>query len=1197
MIYICLIVLLLSIFIIIYLVNPDLIIRNLPWIWKNIAKPIFQYFFVTTVRKITICYFSVLSVFAIANPILKLWVRVDWKAENRNILVCLDWSQDWIDYMSLGIATLATIAYVVFILYEFRKLREPSYEILDAIKDSDERINEKLNFALKRVTNNGVTRVLIPQLQNAITNLHVNTACSILENFREIVFAEKFLDYGLLMQIDYNIGRCLRYVNEKKAIKAFHNAYEWMEKMEMFDSLIAEGKIYSLCKEKKYEETKKIIDRLVLQDHENIWGIIPNIIFGDKPIDIYKSLSKDLQDNQYLLANLMLLDSEHFNSSIIDVDNYPIPKNDKLSIDNIPLWMLSLSILQTRFLRVWMIMPEIKNRTEIEVSKALYEESNKYITLHGKTELGNIFPDADFINTWVSYIHDHSSKWLEAMNKCKYSEKNKDLYFIAYASMLITENRIIEAVKFLGTYGEPTNGNILGYRLQFAIQLQDKETIRDVFVLLVKQKEIIENNLLIYVLTSIHYFNELVLDFIPNLVFANVEIKYLVQDIALFFAEKDINIKYIKQQSNDIPELLKPYIALIYEKYIGLDDAISIVEKTIDYRYYDLRSSIYFRLLNKDKRYGSKLYDFCEKVRKAGNENRETLLCELRLAEQLEDYERALTITTMMMENEKQTGLFVEHYLMALFRTNNKDEIKNFYPHLIEYNYDNTNSVSNIFNIYLSVGMIKESLEFLYSQTNASMSQELRDLYYQASVKKEIGDIIHQQYETVKIGSYVLLNIDGKDEYAEILSGSQFDILVDKRAGDYVDIELFNRSQHIHIKAIFNKYHHLYIDILKEINNNQSKTIRSFTIEDLQKGDGIIANLAKLSGDNEEYKKLWDESVNNYKSGNSTLYNFVNESHFIADLYNKLFGKFTICTMPRNIVRAKIQEAGVDIKKLQSVLDVSGLLLTHELCLKFNITLEKKFILPKSIETAIISAYNLETIGMPSQLDSDVSDKLTVVQTEQELNFTPLACKLKMLIKWINDNCTIELNKEILNHDVSEIDGYAQRMFIDAAMLTLNRQRILISEDWLLSFYPYNDLCVMSASNWLSFVQPEVCNSVDEYIFHIHYLGCEITSDMLYKLINESEQSKRSLLSVVMENIERFHHVSAVVETVITITDGFITPYTTTYALDLFISMFRNMNYADALRLKTLILRKYGNRHFKQLLNDAYKITHPLIIN
>lgn len=1168
----------------------------MPWIWKNMAKPIFQYFFVTTVRKITIRYFSLLAGLALTNPMLKLWVKVNWNADNRSILVCLDWNQDWIDYMSLGIAILATIVYFVFIRYEFKKLREPSCEILDAVKDSDEKINEKLSFVLKRVTNNDVTKALIPQLQNAITNLHVNTACGILEEFRKIVFAEKFLDYGLLMQIDYNIGRCLRYVNEKKAIKAFHDAYQWMEIMQKFDCLIAEGEIYSLCKEKNYEKTKKIIDRLALHDSNNIWTIIPQIIFGNKPIETYKSLPKDLQNNQYLLANLMLLDSEHFNSSIIDVDNYPIPKNDKLSIDNIPLWMLSLSILQTRFLKVWMIMPEIKNRTEIEISKTLYEECSKYITFHGKTELGNIFPDADFICTWVSYIHDHSPKRLEAMSKCKYSKENKDLYFIAYASMLITENRVVEAVEFLGTYGEPINGNVLGYRLQFAIQLQDKEAIRDIFVLLVKQEEIIENSLFVYVLTSIHYFNELVLDFVPNLVFANIEIKHLVLNISLFFAEKDIDIQYIKQHSNDIPELLKPYIALIYEKYVGLDEAITLVENTIDYRYYDLRSSIYFRLLNKDKRYGSKLYDFCERVRKAGNENRETLICELRLAEQLEDYERALTITTMMMENAPQTGLFVEHYLMALFHTNKKDEIKKFYPHLIEYTYDNTNSVSNIFNIYLSVGMIKESLEFLYSQTNASMSQELRDLYYHASVKKEIGDIIHQQYETVQIGSYALLNIDGKDEYAEILSGSQFDILVDKRAGDNVDIELFNHSQHIQIKAIFNKYHHLYLDILKEIHNNQSKTIRSFTIDDLQKGDGILANLAKLSGSNEEYKKQWNESVNNYKNGNTTLYNFVSDSHFIADLYNKLFGTFTICTMPRNTVRTKIQGAGTDVKMLQPVLDVSGLLLIHELCLKFDITIEKKLILPKSIESAILNAYNLETIGLPSQLDPEVSDKLTVVQTEQELNFTPLACKLKMLIKWINDNCTIELNKEILNHDVSEIDGYAQRMFIDAAMLTLNRQRILISEDWLLSFYPYNDFCVMSASNWLSFVQPSICNSVDEYIFHINYLGCEITSDMLYKLINESEHSRRYLLPVVMENIERFHHVSAVVETVITITEGFITPYATTYALNLFVSMFRNMDYTDALRLKTLIHQKYGNRHFKQLLNDAYKITHPLIL-
>lgn len=252
--------------------------------------------------------------------------------------------------------------------------------------------------------------------------------------------------------------------------------------------------------------------------------------------------------------------------------------------------------------------------------------------------------------------------------------------------------------------------------------------------------------------------------------------------------------------------------------------------------------------------------------------------------------------------------------------------------------------------------------------------------------------------------------------------------------------------------------------------------------------------------------------------------------------------------------------------------------------------------MPKSIETAVLSAYNSETVGMPSLLDSEASEKLTIIQTEQELNYTPLACKLKMLINWIKDNCTIELNREILNHDVSEFDGYAQRMFMDAAMLTLNQQRVLITEDWILSFSPYDSLCSMSASNWLSFVQPQISTIVDEYIFNLHYLGCEITSGMLCKLMNDSERGKRTLLPVVMENIERFKHVSAVVEAAITITESFITPYSTSYALNLFVSMFHNMEYADAKRLKMLIINKYGNGHFKQIVEDAYKITHPLIV-
>lgn len=98
----------------------------------------------------------------------------------------------------------------------------------------------------------------------------------------------------------------------------------------------------------------------------------------------------------------------------------------------------------------------------------------------------------------------------------------------------------------------------------------------------------------------------------------------------------------------------------------------------MDYHYFDIRAFIYFNLLRKEQRYGTKLYDFCEKVRKYGSQTQETLLCELEMAEKLEDFGKSLEITTMMMNNSKQTGVFVAHYLMALYKNKRRMTLYNF---------------------------------------------------------------------------------------------------------------------------------------------------------------------------------------------------------------------------------------------------------------------------------------------------------------------------------------------------------------------------------------------------------------------------------------------------------------------------------------------------------------------------------------
>ena len=1200
MIQILIIILFLCILAVLYLSKPKWLEKRMPWIWEHIGAPIFRYYFVTTVRKITIIYFSTFGAIAAANPILKLCFKINWNTKNGDIWASLDWGNDWIDITCVILALLLTFAYCIYILYERKKLQIPSDEVLAGIKNIGESNGRKLQAALNRLSNTSITKSLIPQLQDSIKSLHIKTADSILEKLKVLVLQEKFVDFPLLMQLEYNIGRCMRYADEKKALAAFNNAYQAMEKAQLFDQDVAIAKIFCLCKNGEYDKTFAIIEQLKERNCNSIWTIIPTILSSENPFDTYDNQPVELKANQELLANLLLLDEgKHFNPEKLDFENFFLVELKELTLDNIPLWALHFSVLQTRFLNEWMIGPEGKNKKEVKVSKELYDETEKYLRLQAKTELGKIFPDIDFIHAWVAYIHDHSPLWIDKIKSYSYSPQNKELYFIAVASMLVSEHKMKEAVDFLGNSEKAVSLNILGYRLKFAFQLGQTETIKEIFSLVISANEHIEDNLLANLLSCIQYYNSDVFDFVPKLHFEDDVKKRCVVAVALFFAEKNVDMDYLNKHINEIPNILKPYIAMIFEKYVGVDSAINIIEPIVDYHYFDIRAFIYFNLLRKEQRYGTKLYDFCEKMRKNGSQTEETLLCELQMAEKLEDFGKALEITTMMMNNSKRIGVFVEHHLMALYKNKKKDDIAQFYPHLKEYVFDNVNSIKNIFNVYLLVDMYFEALDFLYSQVEVGISQELRDFYYQASMNKEIGNLVHKQYDVIETGSYVMVDIDGQKDYLEILLCSQYDILIGKRPGDSIDIELFNHSQHVEVLAIFNKYHKLYMEIMKEIHEHKSKSIRSFTIEDLESGDGILANLGKLSGTDEDYKKAWNEAVEKYKNGETTLYELVEESSLVANLYNKIFGDFIICSLPRNIIMAKLQNSKIDIASLQPVLDFSGLILMQELSVRFNLKFKNKFILPKSIETAIQNTLSAEKKGIPSFIEPKVLANLTIETSNGKLEESPFVSKLKSLLEWVTLNCSVESNKEILNHDSKNIVSVTHRMFLDSTMLTLNKNRVLISEDWVVSIMTYcpNNYCAMSVTNWLALTRTDSIQEIDDYIFGLKYLGCEITSDHIFKIPFLDATTKKQVLPVLVENIKRFKPVSAVKEAAIRLIDGRIfTPDITNFVLSIFIALFKDMDYVQAIRLKVQLQRSHGNEMYRQLLEDAYKITHPLIL-
>ena len=91
----------------------DLIEKYMPCLWKNIGKPIINFFFVFSVRKVTMAYFKTMAGLCIAFPAIQFAID-----KEHNINAAITFKGSGIDKAAVIIAVLLTIGYALYILYE-----------------------------------------------------------------------------------------------------------------------------------------------------------------------------------------------------------------------------------------------------------------------------------------------------------------------------------------------------------------------------------------------------------------------------------------------------------------------------------------------------------------------------------------------------------------------------------------------------------------------------------------------------------------------------------------------------------------------------------------------------------------------------------------------------------------------------------------------------------------------------------------------------------------------------------------------------------------------------------------------------------------------------------------------------------------------------------------------------------------------
>ena len=99
----------------------DRLEKYMPWLWKHIAQPLFNYFFVISVRKVTMMYITAMAGLCIAFPAIQFAIDKD-----NNFKAAITFNGSGLDWFAVVIAILLTIGYTLFIYYENRQHDEKS---------------------------------------------------------------------------------------------------------------------------------------------------------------------------------------------------------------------------------------------------------------------------------------------------------------------------------------------------------------------------------------------------------------------------------------------------------------------------------------------------------------------------------------------------------------------------------------------------------------------------------------------------------------------------------------------------------------------------------------------------------------------------------------------------------------------------------------------------------------------------------------------------------------------------------------------------------------------------------------------------------------------------------------------------------------------------------------------------------------
>lgn len=955
---------------------------------------------------------------------------------------------------------------------------------------------------------------------------------------------------------------------------------------------VLEGKIYVCCKTNDLNSFQDFANDLKSVDSTNVWGYIPDLFLADNLTEACGCLPHFV-NKKMAVAVLVSLGGGKSHDIGVDIDSYTIERKDCITMKNFPEWILDLSVSLTRYIQ-YPTKVSCVNHMFTPVAKELFEITEMYLSaLRKNAEISNMLPDTVFIHALMGFYKDQDKKWLDILAEEKPTGNAKELYFLGYALALTTAGRGEEATNLLKGYGEGESASVLAARLQAAVAYDNIAELIAVFRIAEEKQYSIPNHLINLFLAVTKVLGE---DIIPSARKINIEDKLshrVYQEYLNFIEKKVVDIDFIKDKEEEIAPIFYPYIACIYKDLLGLDPAIRIMNKCVDRKVYDIRTRLLIDFMNCDRRkYAQKLYHLLGELRESGLTDISVLAMELEMAEQIEDYNRCESITKCLLPFCNNNINVLVHRLVAI------NNLEGYEKELVEYKqrfFDSDmddNAVMQVVNIYITNSEYEYATELIYKHIQRTSSQTLKDFFFSKRLLPEIDAIVSKENGVISYGDFVEISKGGTISRVVVSNGSRYDVLIGLSKGDSYKIDKTDECEVV-IESIHNKYYKLICDYYEDIKvNNSSKSVKMFSINDFDFEKDPLGALMKMAGNTPERREQEKKDLLSYQNCDMPLMSFINDSDIVADTYNKLFGKFLICSHPEYFYREQIQDIESFLKK-DVVLDISSVLTLHEFDLKYGLNYSKRFIIPQSIVTILKQELDQEEKGSFAIIQEPALAKLTNNITDSSKS--ALWNKIKMLLKWIEQRCDVRIAEEKLR--LGEVINHSRMSNAEVESLVLSLHGcILVTEDWsylksMVTIPSMNSFC------WLSLNGDTHASDWGDYMLESGNVGYPMSSEYIIREYIKMSSNQPNNYSTCVENI-KYYPMSwnNVLNAGKELLSNIITPAIIMGVTNLFILLFNALSEETCEIIYKREMLTSLDVVYKQCVKDALKVSHPLLL-